>query len=107
MLGWSLPLGKGIAGYVAKTGELQFLDNDGVIQLWFFSGLSVNSANAYDDRSAHVQLHSSLPVICSRFDPTWDCKTNYRTTSVLCMPVKVMQCLVIRDPVWSLMLMTD
>ncbi len=51
----SLLAGKGIAGYVAKTGK------------------KVNLTNAYED---------------SRFDPSWDHKTNYKTKTVLCVPVK-------------------
>jgi len=53
--GWCLPLGRGIAGYVGKTGQ------------------AVNVPNAYEDE---------------RFDPSWDQKTNYKTISVLCMPIK-------------------
>jgi signal transduction histidine kinase len=48
------PLGKGISGYVAETGE------------------TINIPDAYRD---------------SRFDPTTDKKTGYRTRSILCMPV--------------------
>ncbi|HHJ52114.1 MAG TPA: GAF domain-containing protein, partial [Caldithrix abyssi] len=49
-----LKIGVGIAGYVAKTGEV------------------INIEDAYRD---------------SRFDPTTDKKTGYRTRSILCMPI--------------------
>lgn len=49
-----LKIGVGIAGHVAKTGEI------------------INIKDAYAD---------------SRFDPTTDKKTGYRTRSILCMPI--------------------
>lgn len=50
-----IPLTRGIAGYVARTGE------------------TVNIVDAHAD---------------SRFDPATDRETGYRTTSVLCMPIR-------------------
>lgn len=50
-----VPLGQGIAGSVAQTGEV------------------LNLRDAYDD---------------PRFSRDWDVKTNYRTTSVLCVPMR-------------------
>ena len=50
-----MPLTRGIAGHVARTGE------------------TVNIVDAHAD---------------SRFDPTTDRETGYRTTSVLCMPIR-------------------
>ncbi len=50
-----VPLGQGIAGSVAQTGEL------------------VNLKDAYED---------------PRFQRDWDAKTNYRTKSVLCVPMR-------------------
>ncbi len=50
-----LPLGKGIAGIVGKTGE------------------TVNLKDAYKDK---------------RFNKEFDTKSGYRTTSMLCMPMK-------------------
>ena len=49
-----LKIGTGIAGHVAKTGEV------------------INIEDAYND---------------SRFDPSTDKKTGYRTRSILCMPI--------------------
>ena len=49
-----LPIGKGISGYVAQTGE------------------TINIPDAYAD---------------TRFDPSTDKRTGYRTRSILCMPV--------------------
>ena len=50
-----IPITRGIAGYVARTGE------------------EVNIPDAYAD---------------PRFDPTTDTETGYRTTSLLCMPIR-------------------
>lgn len=50
-----VPLGQGIAGSVAQTGEV------------------VNLRDAYDD---------------ARFQRDWDSKNNYRTKSVLCVPMR-------------------
>ncbi|MBL8913295.1 MAG: GAF domain-containing protein [Archangium sp.] len=50
-----VPLGQGIAGSVAQTGDV------------------VNLIDAYDD---------------PRFQRDWDIKTNYRTKSVLCVPMR-------------------
>lgn len=50
-----VPLGHGIAGAVAQTGEV------------------VNLVDAYSD---------------PRFDRDWDIKTDYRTTSILCVPMR-------------------
>ncbi len=50
-----VPLGQGIAGSVAQTGEV------------------VNLLDAYED---------------PRFQRDWDIKTNYRTKSVLCVPMR-------------------
>lgn len=50
-----VPLGQGIAGAVAQTGEV------------------INLLDAYDD---------------PRFQRDWDVKTNYRTKSVLCVPMR-------------------
>lgn len=50
-----VPLGQGIAGSVAQTGEV------------------VNLKDAYED---------------PRFQRDWDAKTNYRTKSVLCVPMR-------------------
>jgi putative ABC transport system ATP-binding protein len=50
-----IPLGSGIAGHVATSGE------------------TVNILDAYTD---------------PRFDPTTDRQTGYRTTTVLCMPIR-------------------
>lgn len=50
-----LPLGQGISGAVASTGEV------------------VNLADAYDD---------------ARFNREWDAKNNYRTRSMLCVPMR-------------------
>ncbi len=50
-----VPLGQGIAGSVAQSGEV------------------VNLRDAYDD---------------PRFQRDWDVKTNYRTKSVLCVPMR-------------------
>ena len=50
-----VPLGQGIAGSVAQSGEV------------------VNLEDAYDD---------------PRFQRDWDAKTNYRTRSVLCVPMR-------------------
>jgi adenylate cyclase len=49
-----IPADRGIAGYVASTGQ------------------TLNIPNAYED---------------PRFDPTVDCRTGYRTHTILCMPV--------------------
>ncbi len=50
-----LPLGQGIAGAVAQSGEV------------------INLRDAYDD---------------PRFQRDWDIKTNYRTKSILCVPMR-------------------
>lgn len=50
-----LPIGKGIAGAVAQTGETIRIDD------------------AYED---------------SRFDPSWDKKSGYRTREILCAPIR-------------------
>jgi phosphoserine phosphatase RsbU/P len=50
-----LPLGKGIAGYVAATGD------------------AINIPDAYLD---------------PRFNPDYDRQTGYRTSSILCMPIR-------------------
>ncbi len=50
-----VPLGQGLAGTVAQTGEV------------------INLRDAYDD---------------PRFDRTWDVLNRYRTTSVLCVPMR-------------------
>ncbi len=50
-----LPLGKGLAGYVAETGEI------------------INIPDVYQD---------------SRFNPDIDKKSGYKTTNMLCMPMK-------------------
>jgi HD-GYP domain-containing protein (c-di-GMP phosphodiesterase class II) len=50
-----VPLGQGIAGFVAQTGEV------------------VNLVDAYED---------------PRFQRDWDARTNYRTKSVLCVPMR-------------------
>ena len=92
--GWSLPMGQGIAGYVAKSGH------------------AVNIPNAYEDsryaiairnllipclfkqcfaapllfRGCTSALHSFAGWLVGRFDSSWDRKSGYRTISVLCMP---------------------
>ncbi len=50
-----LPIGKGLSGYVAKTGEI------------------INIPDAYSD---------------SRFNPEVDRKSGYRTSNMLCMPMR-------------------
>ena len=49
-----MPIGAGIVGFVAKTGEI------------------LNILDAYSD---------------NRFNPENDKKTNYRTKTVLCVPI--------------------
>eukprot|EP00668_Euglena_longa_P003813 GGOE01004472.1.p1 GENE.GGOE01004472.1~~GGOE01004472.1.p1 ORF type:complete len:884 (-),score=297.49 GGOE01004472.1:509-3091(-) len=56
-----IPIGTGLAGHVARTGEI------------------INIPNAWED---------------PRFNRSIDLETGYRTTSILCMPVKFEGCIV-------------
>ncbi|MCP4694058.1 MAG: GAF domain-containing protein, partial [Desulfobacterales bacterium] len=62
-----------IAAEGADSKEIRFPSEFGIAGSVFTSGETVNIEDAYED---------------SRFNPEVDKKTNYRTESILCMPVK-------------------
>lgn len=76
-----------------KTGaEIQQIqvpiDSNSISGYCAFSGKIVNIRNAYDSHEL-TMINSNL-----RFDDRWDKKTGFRTTQVLCVPMKFSQVLI-------------